>query len=156
MTFRNKIYFIIFAILEFTAVLLFLGFVAAHAAEASDHAREQKMATGVDQHEMRLVSVDPWVIEGNVMGAVAAYVYDDVSTERPADYWEFYDSEDNLLAVSWFDVIVNPDSPNRIEHANYSSRYGAWRKPDFGTPRRLWVELWRAHAKRRSHHCDQG
>ena len=37
------------------------------------------------------------------MGAVAAYVYDDMSTERPADYWEFYDSEDNLLAVSWFD-----------------------------------------------------
>lgn len=103
MTFRNKIYFFIFAILEFTAVLLFLGFVAAHAAEASDHAREQKMATGVEQHEMRLVSVDPWVIEGNVMGAVAAYVYDDVSTERPADYWEFYDSEVNLLAVSWFD-----------------------------------------------------
>ena len=103
MTFRNKIYFIIFAILEFTAVLLFLGFVAAHAAEASDHAREQKMVTGAEQHEMRLVSVDPWVIEGNVMGAVAAYVYDDMSTERPADYWEFYDSEDNLLAVSWFD-----------------------------------------------------
>ena len=103
MTFRNKIYFIIFAILEFTTVLLFLGFVAAHAAEASDHAREQKTVTGAEQHEMRLVSVDPWVIEGNVMGAVAAYVYDDMSTERPADYLEFYDSEDNLLAVSWFD-----------------------------------------------------
>ena len=103
MTFRNKIYFIIFAILEFTTVLLFLGFVAAHAAEGSDHAWEQKMATGAEQHEMRLVSVDPWVIEGNVMGAVAAYVYDDMSTERPADYWEFYDSEVNLLAVSWFD-----------------------------------------------------
>ena len=103
MTFRNKIYFIIFAILEFTAVLLFLGFVAAHATEASDHAREQKMVTGAEQHEMRLVSLDPWVIEGNVMGAVAAYVYDDMTTERPADYWEFYDSEVNLLAVSWFD-----------------------------------------------------
>ena len=42
---------------------------------------------------MRLVSFDPWVIEGEVMGAVAAYVYDDVTTERPADYWELYDKK---------------------------------------------------------------
>ena len=105
MTFRNKIYFIIFAILEFTAVLLFLGFVAAHAAEASDHAREQKMVTGAEQHEMRLVSVDPWVIEGEVMGAVATYVYDDVTTERAADYWEIYNQDRELLAVIWFDSL---------------------------------------------------
>jgi hypothetical protein len=26
-----------------------------------------------------------------------------VTTERPADYWELYDQEGNLLAVSWFD-----------------------------------------------------
>ena len=25
------------------------------------------------------------------MGAVAAYVYKDVTTERPADYWELYE-----------------------------------------------------------------
>ena len=105
MTFRNKIYFIIFAILEFTAVLLFLGFVAAHAAEASDHAREQKMVAGAEQHEMRLVSVDPWVIEGEVMGAVATYVYDDVTTERAADYWEIYNQDSELLAVIWFDSL---------------------------------------------------
>ena len=103
MTFRNKIYFTIFAILEFTAVLLFLGFVAARAAEASDNAREQEIVTGPEQHDIRLVSFDPWVIEGEVMGAVAAYVYNDVTTERPADYWELYDKEGNLLAVSWFD-----------------------------------------------------
>ena len=23
--------------------------------------------------------------------------------ERPADYWEIYDKEGNLLAISWFD-----------------------------------------------------
>ncbi len=37
------------------------------------------------------------------MGEVATYVYDDVTTERPADYWELYDKQGNLLAVSWFD-----------------------------------------------------
>ena len=36
MTFRNKIYVTIFAILEFIAVLFFLGFVATRAAEASN------------------------------------------------------------------------------------------------------------------------
>ena len=31
------------------------------------------------------------------------YVYNDVTTERPADYWELCDKEGNLLAVRWFD-----------------------------------------------------
>jgi hypothetical protein len=103
MTFRNKIYVTIFAILEFIAVLFFLGFVAARVAEASDNATEQEIVTGPEQHDIRLVSFDPWVVEGEVLGAVAVYVYDDITTERPADYWEFYDKEGDLLAVSWFD-----------------------------------------------------
>jgi len=103
MTFRNKIYVTIFGISEFIAVLFFLGFVAVRAAEASDNAGEQEIVTGPEQHDTRLVSFDPWVVEGEVMGTVAAYVYNDVTTERPADYWELYDKEGNLLAVSWFD-----------------------------------------------------
>jgi len=43
------------------------------------------------------------VVEGEVLGEVAAYVYDDVTTERAADYWELYDKRGDLLAVSWFD-----------------------------------------------------
>jgi hypothetical protein len=54
---------------------------------------------------MTLVSFDPWVVEGEVMGAVAAYVYDDVTTERPADYWEIYNQDGGLLAVIWFDSL---------------------------------------------------
>jgi hypothetical protein len=103
MTCRNKIYFTIFAILEFVAVLFFLGLVAARAAEASDNAAEQESVTAPEQHDMSLVSFDPWVVEGEIMGEVAAYVYNDVTTERPADYWELYDKEGNLLALSWFD-----------------------------------------------------
>jgi len=102
MTLRNKIYFIIFATLEFVAVLFFLS-LAARAAEASDNAAEPEIVTGPEQHDMSLVSFQPWVVEGEVLGAVAGYVYDDVTTERPADYWELYDKEGNLLAVSWFD-----------------------------------------------------
>jgi hypothetical protein len=102
MTLRNKIYVIIFATVEFIAVLFFLA-LAARAAEASDEAAKQEIVTGPEQHEMSLVSFDPWVVEGEVLGAVAGYVYDDVSSERPADYWELYDKEGNLLAVSWFD-----------------------------------------------------
>ena len=101
MTFRNKIYVTIFAILEFIAVLFFLEFVATRVAEASNS--EQEIVTGPDQHEIKLVSLDPWVVEGEVLGTVALYVYADVTTERPADYWELYDQEGNLLAVSWFD-----------------------------------------------------
>ena len=84
-------------------MLFILGFVAARAAEARDNATKQEMVTGPEQHDMSLVSFDPWVIEGEVMGTLATYVYDDVTTERPADYWELYDKEGNLLAVSWFD-----------------------------------------------------
>jgi hypothetical protein len=105
MTFRNKIYVTIFGILEFIAVLFLLGFVAARAAEANDNAAEQEIVTGPEQHEMKLVSFDPWVVEGEVMGAVATYVYDDVTTERPADYWEIYNQDGELLAVSWFDSL---------------------------------------------------
>jgi hypothetical protein len=105
MTFRNKIYVTIFGILEFIAVLFLLGLVAARAAEASDNAGKQEIVAGPEQHEMRLVSFDPWVVEGEVMGAVATYVYDDVTTERPADYWEIYNQDGALLAVTWFDSL---------------------------------------------------
>jgi hypothetical protein len=105
MTFRNKIYVTIFGILEFIAVLFLLGLVAARAAEASDNAGEQEIVAGPEQHQMRLVSFDPWVVEGEVMGAVATYVYDDVTTERPADYWEIYNKDGELLVVSWFDRL---------------------------------------------------
>jgi hypothetical protein len=100
MSFRSKSYFIILGIV---AQLWFYGGIRANELQPSDDASEQAIVTGPQQHEMSLVSFDPWVVEGEVLGAVAAYVYDDVTTERPADYWELYDKEGHLLAVSWFD-----------------------------------------------------
>jgi len=70
MTFRNKIYVIIFSILEFIVVLFFLGFVAARAAEASDNAREQEIVRGPEQHEMRVVSFEPWIVEDDIIGTL--------------------------------------------------------------------------------------
>ena len=100
MSFRSKNYFIILGIV---AQLWFFGDIRADERQPSDDASEQEIVTGPEQHAMTLVSFDPWVIEGELMGAVAAYVYNDVTTERPADYWELFDKGGNLLAVSWFD-----------------------------------------------------
>src|SRR5438309_9441968 len=100
MAFRNKIYFIILGVI---VQVLFFGDVRADELQPSDNATGQEVATAPEQHDMSLVSFDPWVVEGEVLGEVAAYVYDDVTTERPADYWELYDKNGDLLAVSWFD-----------------------------------------------------
>ena len=99
MAFRNKIYFIILgAIVQ----LLFFGDVRGDELQPSENALEQEIVTG-PQHDMSLVSFSPWVVEGEVLGTLAAYVYDDVTTARPTDYWELYDKEGNLLAIGWFD-----------------------------------------------------
>ena len=100
MAFRNKIYFIILGII---VQVLFFGDVRADELQPSDNATGQEIATAPEQHDMSLVSFDPWVVEGEVLGTLAAYVYTDVTTERPADYWELYDKNGDLLAVSWFD-----------------------------------------------------
>jgi len=98
--FRNKIYFIILGIM---LQLLFFGDVRGDELQPSDNATEQEIITGPGQHEMSLVSFQPWVVQGEVLGTLAAYVYDDVTTERPVDYWELYDKNGDLLAASWFD-----------------------------------------------------
>src|SRR5918996_6309693 len=99
MAFRNKIYFIICGIV---AQLLFFGGVRAEEIQPKDNGSEQELVSGPEQHQMTLVSLEPWVVEGELLGLVAAYVYDDVSTERPADYWELYDNQGGLLAATWF------------------------------------------------------
>jgi hypothetical protein len=102
MSLRNKIYFIIIATSYFIGVL-FVLVLAANAEEARDHAVKQEIVTGPEQHELSLISSQPWSVEGKVLGTLAAYVYKDVTTERPIDYWELYDREGDLLAVGWFD-----------------------------------------------------
>jgi hypothetical protein len=57
----------------------------------------------LEEHELTVVSVAPVVVGDKTVGAVT--VYDDESTERPADYWELYDNEGALLAARWFDQL---------------------------------------------------
>ena len=71
--------------------------------EAAINASGQETATGPGLHDMSLVSLQPWMVEGQVLGALAEYVYDDVTTQRPTDYWELYDNQGELVAISWFD-----------------------------------------------------
>jgi hypothetical protein len=97
---RHKVHFIILGIV---AQLLSFTDIRAEEVQPGDNATGQEIVTAPEQHDMSLVSFSPWVVEGEVLGAVAEYVYDDVTTERPADYWELYNKDGDLLAVSWFD-----------------------------------------------------
>jgi hypothetical protein len=83
--------------------LLFFGDVLAEEIQPKDNPSVQELDGGLQQQQMTLVSLEPCAIDGEVVGFVAAYIYDDAITERPADYFEFYDDEGSLLAVGWFD-----------------------------------------------------
>jgi hypothetical protein len=100
MAHRYKFYFVILSII---GSLLIYGPVRAQEVPLSDNTAEQQMVTAPEQHHKKLVSLDPWVVEDEILGTVAAYVYDDIGTERPVDYWEIYSQEGELLAVGWFD-----------------------------------------------------
>ena len=52
-------------------------------------------------HALVLVSVASVVLDDEPLGDVVTY--DDPTTKRPADYFELYDSEGNLLAIGWYD-----------------------------------------------------
>jgi hypothetical protein len=100
MAIRNKLY---FAILAIVAQLCLFADVRAGEMQAATNAAGQETAAGPELRDMILVSFQPWVVEGQVLGALAEYIYDDVTTQRPTDYWELYDEQGELLAISWFD-----------------------------------------------------
>ena len=52
-------------------------------------------------HALVLVSVTPVVLGEETLGHVLGY--HNPTSKRPADYFEFYDSEGNLLAIGWYD-----------------------------------------------------
>ena len=52
-------------------------------------------------HALVLVSIASVVLDDETLGNVVAY--HDPTTKRPADYFELYDSEGNLLAIGWYD-----------------------------------------------------
>jgi hypothetical protein len=98
---KDKIYFII---LGLVAQLFFFEYLAMEPLEAGDKLSGQEIslaALALEEHHLTLVSFSQLVVEGEIVGAVAAY--HDPATKRPIDYWEFFDSEGGLSAVGWFD-----------------------------------------------------
>ena len=98
---KNKIYFIM---LGLVAQLFFFEYVAMEPLEAGDNLSGQEIslaALALEEHHLTLVSFSQLVVEGEIVGAVAAY--HDPATKRPIDYWELYNSEGGLSAVGWFD-----------------------------------------------------
>ena len=85
-------------------LLFFFGFIATRSLEAADNAAGWEVllsATGLEQRSLTLVSSSPLVVEGQTLGEVL--VYDDLSSKRPADYFELHDNPGDLIAVGWFD-----------------------------------------------------
>ena len=100
MKFNTKVYFI----LQFVGLLFLLGFMAIKSLEAADNALEPEAlltAAGLEHPSLTLVSFSSLLIAGNTVGEVL--IYDDPTTKRPADYFELYDTDGDLLAVDWFD-----------------------------------------------------
>ena len=98
MSFKSKTYFSIFSSLVFAGLLFLLGYVAVKPLEASDNASEPEVllsANGLEQRSLTLVSSSPLVAAGHTLSE--DFVYDDPTTKRPADYFELYDTNGDLL-----------------------------------------------------------
>ena len=54
-----------------------------------------------EQARLTEVALSPLFDGDKIVGLVA--VYDDVTTERPADCLEVYDNAGHLLVIGWFD-----------------------------------------------------
>ena len=54
-----------------------------------------------EQRPLKLLSRSPLLVSGLTAGTVV--VYDDPTTPRPADYFEVYDNDGDLVAAGWFD-----------------------------------------------------
>jgi hypothetical protein len=100
MTLKNKIYLAIIYILAFIGQLIFLGYLAVTAVQAAEP-KASPAALGLWRYSLNIVSLSPVMAQGGTVGALV--VYDDPSTTRPEDYVELYDSDGELVAVSWFD-----------------------------------------------------
>src|SRR5207244_13597610 len=90
--------------LIFTAIVGLWLATSSHAGvtETGDHCLPQQIFSAASSmHALVLVSIASVVLDDETLGDVVAY--HDPTTKRPADYFELYDSEGNLLAIGWYD-----------------------------------------------------
>jgi hypothetical protein len=101
-TFKRRICFVLFVLLGFVVELLFLGYLATKVLGADAPSKQDfHPASLPERSHLHLISTLPVTVEGEILGRVA--VYDDLTTQRPADCLELYNSTDTLVAVVWFD-----------------------------------------------------
>ena len=84
--------------------LILFGCIAVARAQAADSGPQPQfvgLAAGLPQVSLTLISLTPLIANGETVGAMA--IYDDPTTQRPADYVEVFDSEGDPVIVSWFD-----------------------------------------------------
>jgi hypothetical protein len=83
--------------------ILLVGFAVgvAQGAENGQQPRFSGLSVGLVQVPLTLVSLSPVTANGQTVGVIA--VYDDPTTQRPADYIEVLNSEGTIVAVFWFD-----------------------------------------------------
>jgi hypothetical protein len=102
MTFKRRIYLVVFVLLGFLAELLFLGYLATKVLGAAAPSKQDFYPASLpERNHLHLISTLPVTVEGEILGRVA--VYDDSTTQRSADCLELYNSAGTLVAVSWFD-----------------------------------------------------
>ena len=112
MSFKSGIHFVPFIIFGFVCQLFFLDDLATKAAEAADIPSKQEIFLPVSvpqRNHLRPIAILPITVEAKIAGHVvvqivgSVVVYDDPTTQRPADYIELYNNTGNLVAVGWFD-----------------------------------------------------
>jgi len=91
-------------VLSLCGPLFFSAAIQAQPMQTGDDAAVQKLLFpkfGPEQRPLNLLSRSPLLVNGLKAGVVV--VYDDPTTARPADYFELYDNDGDLVAVGWFD-----------------------------------------------------
>jgi len=96
---KNKIKFLILAL---TVQLFIFGHAKAQPVEVTDNASGWEIPDTASKNGFLVpIATVPCVVEGDIVGQFT--VYDDPTTERSVDYWELYDNDGDLVAISWFD-----------------------------------------------------
>lgn len=95
---------LLLTLLCFGGPIFFSSTLQAQPMRAVDRAAIQKSLLPnfvPEQRPLKLLSRFPLLVSGLTAGTVV--VYDDPITPRPADYFEVYDKDGDLVAVGWFD-----------------------------------------------------
>jgi hypothetical protein len=103
-SFKNKNYLAASIASRVIGGLILFGCIAVTSVQAAENSSQPRflgLAVGLPQVSLTLISLSPLIANGQTVGAIA--VYDDPTTQRPADYLEVFDSDGALVVVSWFD-----------------------------------------------------